>query len=281
LHALQLQNDQYRQAYRALPRDEEIAGLSMLGIVSDEAVRRIWDTFRQEVQGLSDADYAKIVEGGEPVLVDEPEATAVPSPTPTPVVATPAAGQDAIVQQNGNGTAPEQKEPLIVLSNINVVGSVGMENYGSTYSISSLTPKAADMYMNEVYKVNKENVVRQMDSISNNLFEGDVGYFYSFNLTLFDPDGSMKNAYTDIQPGYDSYGKAVYNTAYAAATRKVLEIIKGSELHPGSLEKSMLMISIHSNLPPYGDHGSDTLYLELTPEQVQSVMDTIGPLTQV
>lgn len=249
LHALQLQNVAYQEAYRSLPRDTEISAIN-LPRLDEAAARQVWQTFRQEVQGLSDVDYDKIVEGGSAGLVPE-------------------------AQTDGSGLTGANR----VLELLTVVGSVGLENYTSTYYLTDLTPRALDMYMHLVTTQVSAGFAKEADNVLGGSFTRDSVDHYDFCIRLYNMAGEGKDGsyFDDHQPVYEE--DAYYKDAggRAAVTNKILQIIRSEPLRAGNLSKPLALITLYSNFPGRVSEFQDTIYLELSDDQLRAILNAIGP----
>lgn len=253
LFTLQLQNNEYKASFRMLPQDNEISDIHFEGC-SDTDSRDIWDAFKQEVQSLSDADYARVVGSNTSEAV--------------------ASGDDV-----AKGMFVPGDGSLISIASFSVGGSVGLENFRSSYNLTALTPRATAMYLNVCFGSYAPIFKSQAEYIAAFPSQPQEGQYYDFNIALLNvKDSTGKNVngvtFSEGQPQYDDNDSAASVTALSGVTKQVLQIIQQSDLKAGRMDRPMAVISIESDQS--SGPSSGYFYIEITDAQAQAIMDAVA-----
>lgn len=242
LMALQLQYQEYRDSYRALPPDDAIMLLSADGLDKD-ASRRIWEVFRREADGLTDAQFAQVAGVYMPGGADLNE-----SPTAETV------------------SAAEYDGPHNY-GRLSVTGSVGTGNFISHYMLSDLTPEASTLYIAESNRLVRDDVRLLLDYIESYdpAAAGEYDY-YSIHINLIHSDVKDISG----EPHYLSI-HSDQSSPYAGALTAILRESLDTDPAAG---QQMVHVRIYSWL------DSETIYLPVSQAQAEALIDLADTLNQ-
>ncbi len=206
LTGLRAENSQYKSGFRKLPDDNEISGVYIRGL-NDDAARKIWGIYRQEVQSLTDAQYELAKDGSSPSPATLPENAATGSYT---------------------------------FFEIAVQGSIGLENYQSVYYVSTLTPRAADACMEALFHEAASGMRKNIGLILNDQ-DGQNGF--SWTVTLLNAkDDTGKNP-SGFRFSYSHFIDQPVDAARRDVSDRLLHILWDSGLKPGRLGAPMAVIT--------------------------------------
>lgn len=257
LAELRLINTQYKNVFRKLPTDEEITSINCYGL-DKNTTELLWKTFKEEAATLNDREFL-YTNMNNPLMYYESR-----KEISNPI-------QEEGVKVPGFSTFWQ----------ITITGSVGTENYCSSFSINSHTPKTANLYIKESNKFNIEGTKQYINNILSykDGIRDESNYYYNFEI-YNSSNEKFKNHYqytfSSNKPFNSEKQMLDTRTLSVEDDKKIFKIIKKSGLKDADVNKPYAKFnvsyfsSIDNDSRKFGSNGS--MQVSLSEEEISSLI---------
>jgi ABC-2 type transport system permease protein len=253
--------DTYRRSLLQLPADDRIYGIDIDNIrLPQETEKAIWKTFKEEAATLDAVQLARVVNDGSlGVFIDR----SLPE--------TETASLDGTVI--GHGTASN-------IGNIHIGGVMGAGSFSAEYSITALTPKTAQFFMDAVREASRVDYGKGMDDIVNASPE-NAYYYYTVVLYNMQYGGSTEKR------NYEMYGSMpsepndwdgsesalnAYTQTHTEIDRELFTLLKACSTERPDATKPFAKIMIDSEPVFRQDRNAAPLFIAIPEDKAEALL---------